>query len=131
MSTQATARNGRLANGRAMPLVLRIALRDLRVGWAGFAIFVACIALGVAAIAGVGSLAGALEQGLARQGQAILGGDVSVRLVHRQATSEQRAYMNRLGTVSEIAVLRAMARTRETDQAAMVRLKAVDPRYPL
>ena len=125
--TRATEAPGRIS----IPLVLRIALRDLRVGWAGFAIFVACIALGVAAIAGVGSLSGALEQGLARQGQTILGGDISLRLVHRQANAEQRGYMNRLGEVSEVATLRAMARKQDTDQAAMVRVKAVDARYPL
>jgi putative ABC transport system permease protein len=33
-------------------LILRLAFRDLRLGWSGFAIFIACIALGVAAIAG-------------------------------------------------------------------------------
>jgi len=131
MSSEAIPAQARSIRGFSLPLVLRLALRDLRVGWAGFAIFVACIALGVAAIAGVGSLAGALEQGLARQGQAILGGDISLRLVHRQANAEQRGYMSRLGTVSEIATLRAMARTTGTDQAAMIRLKAVDERYPL
>ena len=36
-----------------LPLVLRLALRELRGGVAGFAIFLACIALGVVAIAGV------------------------------------------------------------------------------
>ena len=125
--SRATASRGQTR----LPLVLRIAFRDLRVGWAGFAIFIACIALGVAAIAGVGSLSGALEQGLAREGQAILGGDISLRLVHRQANTEQRGYMNRLGTVSEVATLRAMARARNGEQAAMVRVKAVDARYPL
>lgn len=131
MSSETIPAQSRTSHGFTLPLVLRLAIRDLRVGWTGFAIFVACIALGVAAIAGVGSLAGALEQGLAREGQAILGGDMSLRLVHRQANAEQRGYMTRLGTVSEIATLRAMARTTDTDQAAMVRLKAVDERYPL
>lgn len=131
MTSQTLARTTTAPGRTSIPLVLRIALRDLRVGWPGFAIFVACITLGVAAIAGVGSLSGALEQGLARQGQAILGGDISLRLVHRQANAEQRGYMNRLGTVSEVATLRAMARKENTGQAAMVRLKAVDARYPL
>ena len=131
MSTGVLSRATASRGQTRLPLVLRIAFRDLRVGWAGFAIFIACIALGVAAIAGVGSLSGALEQGLAREGQAILGGDISLRLVHRQANTEQRGYMNRLGTVSEVATLRAMARARNGEQAAMVRVKAVDARYPL
>ena len=112
-------------------LILRLAFRDLRLGWSGFAIFIACIALGVAAIAGIGSLAGALEEGLSRQGQVILGGDISLRLVHRQASDEQRAFMAEAGTVSEVATLRAMARRLEGKRSALVRLKAVDQRYPL
>lgn len=131
MSSEALSARAGPQRSFTLPLVLRLAFRDLRVGWSGFAIFVACIALGVAAIAGVGSLSGALEQGLARQGQAILGGDLALGLVHRQADGGQRAFMNGLGTVSEVARLRAMARAAGGGQAAMVRLKAVDRRYPL
>ena len=40
--------------------VLRLAVRGLRGGLQGYGIFLACIALGVAAIAGVGSVAGGL-----------------------------------------------------------------------
>ena len=46
---------------------LRFALRELRGGLHGFRIFVACIALGVMAIAGVGSFSRSLTDGLARQ----------------------------------------------------------------
>ena len=45
---------------------LRFALRELRGGLHGFRIFVACIALGVMAIAGVGSFSRSLTDGLAR-----------------------------------------------------------------
>ena len=41
-----------------MPLIIRLALRDLRGGLSGFGIFLACIALGVAAISGVGAAIG-------------------------------------------------------------------------
>ena len=60
-----------------LPLVLRIALRDLRGGFGGFNIFLACIALGVAAIVGVGSVSHGLSDGLAREGRRILGGDLA------------------------------------------------------
>ena len=43
--------------GRASSLALRYALRELRGGLRGFYVFIACIALGVMAIAGVGSVA--------------------------------------------------------------------------
>jgi len=47
----------------------RFAIRELRGGLHGFRIFVACIALGVMAIAGVGSFSASLTDGLAREGQ--------------------------------------------------------------
>ena len=42
-------------------VLLRLALRELRGGLSGFYVFVACIALGVAVIAGVGALADAVQ----------------------------------------------------------------------
>ncbi len=55
-------------------LPLRFALRELRAGARGFYVFIACIALGVMAIAGVGSVAASLADGIAREGRVILGG---------------------------------------------------------
>ncbi len=110
--------------------VLRLALRDLRGGVRGFGVFLSCLAIGVAAIAGVGSLSRALSDGLAREGSVILGGDVAFSLALRDATREQKAFFTSHGTVSEIATMRAMARTPEGD-ATLVDLKAVDRAYPL
>ena len=42
---------------RTSALAFRYALRELRGGLRGFYVFIACIALGVMAIAGVGSVA--------------------------------------------------------------------------
>jgi putative ABC transport system permease protein len=121
--TAATAPNGRW-------LPLRFAWRELRGGLHGFYVFVACIALGSLAIAGVGSVAASLATGLARQGQVILGGDLSFTLVQREASSQELAFMQSRGTVSSAATLRAMART-AGGQATLVEMKAVDAAYPL
>ena len=43
-------------NIRKLPVALRLALRELRGGFSGFAVFIACIAIGVGAIASVGSV---------------------------------------------------------------------------
>jgi putative ABC transport system permease protein len=59
-----------------LSLAARLARRELRGGLAGFRIFFACLVLGVAAIAGVGSLADAMLAGMASQGSVLLGGDV-------------------------------------------------------
>jgi putative ABC transport system permease protein len=111
-------------------LPLRFALREMRGGLRGFYVFIACIALGVLSIAGVGSLAASLADGLARQGQVILGGDLAFTLVQREAKPNELAFLHRHGKVSVAATLRAMARE-ANGQATLVELKAVDAAYPL
>ena len=63
---------------RGLPLVLSLALREQRNGFSGFYVFIACVALGVAAITGVGALADALRASFERQGEVLLGGDVTL-----------------------------------------------------
>lgn len=120
----------------------RLARRELRGGIRGFRVFIACLALGVAAIAGVGSVSAALTRGLAEGGQDILGGDVSIRLIHREASAEERAWFARDAEVTSSAEMRAMVRSAEINEArsadenaargqTLVELKAVDGAYPL
>lgn len=115
-------------------LAARFAARELRGGLAGFRILLACLALGVAAIAGVGSVRSAIEAGLAEEGAALLGGDAEVSFTYRFATDEERAWMeaNALA-VSEIADFRSMAVVeRESGtERALAQIKAVDGAYPL
>jgi putative ABC transport system permease protein len=119
------------ASSSARPLLpLRLALRELRGGLHGFYIFIACITLGVAAIAGVGSLAGSLADGLAREGRVILGGDLQFTLIHREISAGERAFMESHGRVSQTGTMRAMART-EDGNAGLVEIKAVNEAYPL
>jgi len=91
-------------------LALKFAIREMRGGLRGFYIFIGCIALGVAAISGVGSVAKSITQGISAQGQVILGGDISFSLVQREINEEQRTFLNSKGTVSDIVTMRAMAR---------------------
>src|SRR3954449_13353354 len=87
-------------------ITLRFALRELRGGLRGFAVFIACIALGVAAIAGVGSFARSLGDGLAREGRVILGGDVAFSLSQREASTAERKFLGENGRVSAAAAMR-------------------------
>jgi putative ABC transport system permease protein len=116
--------------GRAMSLSLRYALRELRGGLRGFYVFIACIALGVMAISGVGSVAASLGDGMAREGRNLLGGDVSFILFQREAKADELAFLRSRGQVSAIATLRAMARAAD-GRLALVEMKAVDSAYPL
>jgi putative ABC transport system permease protein len=126
MSVVASAQGRR----RHWPLALRFALRELRGGLRGFYVFISCIALGVMAIAGVGSLASGLTDGLSREGRVILGGDLAFALSLREASADERAFLDRQGRVSLAATMRAMARTND-GRSALVELKAVDRAYPL
>lgn len=114
-----------------LPLPLRFALRELRGGIKGFRILMACLAIGVAAIAGVGSLERSIIEGLRSDGRALLGGDAEFRLTHRSAAPEERAWLEKAGRLSAVASMRAMARNPQNDQRTLVELKAVDRAYPL
>ena len=113
-----------------MAVAMRFALRELRGGLRGFGVFLACIVLGVAAIAAVGSVARGMADGISQEGQALLGGDLAVELVQRRASPEERAYLENIGSISEIATLRAMARRSDGGDQTLVELKAVDDVYP-
>ncbi len=111
-------------------LSLRFALREMRSGLNGFYVFIACIALGVMAIAGIGSVAGSLNDGLAREGRVILGGDISFNLIQREATAEERQFIAQRGRLSVAATMRAMTQAAD-GRSALVEIKAVDRVYPL
>src|SRR5438270_13242394 len=112
-------------HSRASSLALRYALRELRGGLRGFYVFIACIALGVMAIAGVGSVAASLSEGLAREGRTLLGGDAAFSLIQREAKPEEVAFLRARGAVSVAATLRGMARASD-GRHAFVEIKAVD-----
>ena len=111
-------------------LSLRYALRELRGGLRGFYVFIACIALGVFAIAGVGSVAASLSDGLAHEGRTLLGGDASFVLFQREAKPAEIDFLRSRGEVSAAATLRGMAKTSE-GKLALVEMKAVDGNYPM
>ena len=111
-------------------LSLRYALREMRGGLRGFYVFIACIALGVMAISGVGSVAASLADGLAREGRNLLGGDVAFVLFQREATPAELAFLRSRGELSLAATLRGMARAAD-GRTALVEIKAVDGAYPM
>ena len=119
-----------IAAPRSRWLPLRFALREMRAGLRGFYVFIVCIALGSMAIAGVGSLAASLADGLAREGRVILGGDLAFTLIQREAAPNEREFLQDHGQVSSAATMRAMARA-ANGQATLVEMKAVDATYPL
>ncbi|MBY5464492.1 ABC transporter permease [Rhizobium leguminosarum] len=112
-------------------LAFRLALRELRGGIRGFYIFLACIALGTGAIAAVNSVSQSITDTIASQGQELLAGDVRFELNNREATPQEIAFLEGLGTVSVSTGLRSMARKPDGSDQALVEVKAVDDAYPL
>ncbi len=113
-----------------LAIAFRLARRELRSGLQGFRIFLACLVLGVGAIAIVGSLSAALERGIANEGRSLMGGDVEFSTLHNQPTPEQRSLIEGAGRVSKVATLRAMAAVPDK-ASALVEVKVVDDAYPL
>jgi putative ABC transport system permease protein len=117
------------------PLALRLARREMRGGIGGFRIFLACLALGVGAIAAIGSLKVAVEEGLATDARKILGGDVDIRIIHRDAPPKAQAWLRaNAKSVSRVVEMRSMAyrvRKGAGRDRLLVELKGVDQQYPL
>ena len=118
----------------SLPLAVKFARRELRGGLRGFRIFLACLALGVAAIAAVGSIRASIEAGLAQEGAALLGGDAQMAFTYRFASNTERAWMQDASVrLSEIVDFRSMAVVDRDGQAerGLTQVKAVDGAYPL
>ena len=122
--------SGRRAGARLM-LALRFALRELRGGIAGLRIVLACLALGVAVIAGVGSLRVAIERGLDADGSRILGGDLEVDGGAQPLPDSLRDWLRARGArLSDVVVMRSML-VAPSGERQLIELKAVDAAWPL
>ena len=107
----------------------KVAVRELRGGLSGFRVFLACLILGVAGIAAVGSVTSAIDRGLEAEGQAILGGDVGLAFSYRFANDTERAWMADRGTVTEMVTMRSSLRF--GDDRVLAEVKGIDNAWPL
>lgn len=114
-------------------LVLRLARRELRGGVRGLWTFLGCLALGVSAIACVGSLTEAFRVAVSGEAAQIMGGDLEISVSHQGLTPRQLALLERAGRLSAILDMRAMAYNDQVPggKRALASLKAVDNAYPL
>ena len=112
------------------PLAWRFAVRELRAGVRGFRILLACLALGVAALAAAGSTAAAFRHGLASQSRAVLGGDIAASVDGRRFTAAERASFASVGRTTEALQVRAMAEG-TAGARRLAEIRGVDAAYPL
>lgn len=112
-------------------LAIRFAAREMRAGLRGFFVFLACIAIGVGAIGAVGSVARAVNDGVAREGRTLLGADIRFSLAQRAPSEDEMSWLKSLGPTSQSRTLRSMARLADGADQALVEVKAVDEAWPL
>lgn len=122
-----------------MPFWLVMAWRESRAAWRHFVLFLACIALGVGAVAGVALFSADVERAVLKEARGLLGGDVEVRLSRRlgeNGSSVLRSVAERGVVITHVSELVAMAtktssESTEGPPSQLVELKAVEPAYPL
>lgn len=115
-------------------LAARLARRELRGGFSGMRIFLACLALGVAAVCGVQSLASGLRTGLAADAALLMGGDIELTSPGTPLPPEALGMLATSGRVSQVVAMRAMVSAvspRGPIKRGLVSLRAVDGAYPL
>lgn len=110
-------------------VAIKLAFRELSGGFRGFWIYLACLAIGTAAIAAAGSLTEVFTRGLNSESRLLLGADVIFAASQRRATPQERALIDQLGTVSETVSLNVMGAVADTRRQVDVR--GVDSNYPL
>ena len=117
-------------------IALKIAQRELTAALKdrlhGFRILILCLIFGVASIATIGSLRGAIEAGLNSNGRVFLGGDAEIELTYRRASPQENGWMAQQSLQkSEILDFRSMAVARDNSKRILTQVKAVDAAYPL
>ncbi|HET7876509.1 MAG TPA: ABC transporter permease, partial [Methylomirabilota bacterium] len=111
-----------------------MAWREARGATRHLVIFFTCIALGVAALVGVGSFAESLDRTLAREAKALMGGDLEVRSTRPLEPPVEallEGLRSRGARITRVRELVAMARDPASGTTLLVELKAVEAGYPL
>ena len=113
-------------------VALKFALREIRFAFKQFRIFIACLFLGTAIIASVGSVTTNIAQSLSRDARMFLGGDIEIETNQRALTIEEMNYVVDLAEeISMVSELRAMAHTEDFSNSSLIEIKAVDNKYPM
>lgn len=96
-----------------------------------FRILLLCLFLGVFVIGLVQASTASIENGLRKEGKAILGGDLAVRNIYNPLPDEAISYLDNQGALTKTIEMRGLIRNKQTGQTALSEIKAVDAAYPL
>ena len=113
-----------------MTLAWRLARADLRGGWSGLGLMWLCLAIAVAGLAAVTSLASSIDRGIAANGRALMGGDLMLVAAQHDATAAEQAAISGLGRAAKAVTLRAMIVTPD-GRSALSELSAAGADWPV
>ena len=120
-----------------LKLAWRLARRELRSGFSGFFVFLACLTLGVAAIAAVGVINAGVLEGLEEDSASLLGGDIKFQSTNFPMDEDELAALMPVDTRrGDVVRTNAMVEggwgpEGGEGRRVVVGLKAVDNAYPL
>ena len=113
-----------------MTLPLRLALRDLRGGLRGLGLLWLCLAVAIAGLASVTSLASSVDSAIAANGRELLGGDLMLSVAQREGSADERVAIDALGRSSKSVTTRAML-VAPDGRSLLAELSGVDANWPL
>lgn len=113
-----------------MKLAFRLALRDLKGGLGGLGLLWLCLAVAVAGLASVTSLASSVDGAIAAQGRTLIGGDLVLTIAQREASGEERAAIEALGPHAKSIGTRAML-VAPGERSMLIELVGADSAWPL
>jgi putative ABC transport system permease protein len=109
---------------------LSLAHRDLRGGLKGLGLLWICLAVAIAGLASVTSLASSVDSAIASNGRQLLGGDLALSVSQREASEEEKAAIDALGRSSQSVTTRAMIVAAD-GRSQLTELSGVDSNWPL
>ena len=115
--------------------IIKFAFKDLRGGLSKFWIFFICLFFGVLTISSIGTFRESIKEGLQTEASEILGGDISLTLAYRGASSDELNEIKKISSsFTEVITFRSMVSTIDNGDEynqALVQVKSVDQKYPL
>ena len=113
-----------------MSAALSLARRDLKGGLGGLGLLWLCLAIALAGLSSVTSLASSIDRAIASEGRALIGGDLVLTVAQRDANADERAAIEALGPTSKSVGTRGMI-VAPGGESMLVELRGVDAAWPL
>nr|MDQ3074991.1 FtsX-like permease family protein [Pseudomonadota bacterium] len=109
---------------------LSLARRDLKGGLGGLGLLWLCLAIAIAGLSSVTSLASSIDRAIAAEGRSLIGGDLVLTVAQRDATPDERAAIAALGPVAKTVETRGMV-VSQSGEPMLVELTGADGAWPL